>query len=193
MFARSRNQHSGAPQALQVTNSLVTTKSMRPSTSAFAHSQGALTIGSSCTLKLVLTSTGVPVSRSKAENNIVVERVGITRDRLRSRRAVHVDHGHDALAPSGPYVTSDGHEATGVPVDRIDVEHLARVSTGTTGANGMNSVRSSRSLRRSCVSRRDGFARIERAPSARADIPCVRWRGLWHPARPRNGEGSTRG
>src|SRR6185437_2744167 len=39
----------------------VTTKSMRPSLSARAHSAGALTIGSSCTLKLVLTRTGRPV------------------------------------------------------------------------------------------------------------------------------------
>ena len=31
---------------------------MRPSVSACAHSRGVLTIGSSCTLKLVLTSTG---------------------------------------------------------------------------------------------------------------------------------------
>src|SRR5215813_6951950 len=36
-----------------------------------------------------------------------------------------MDHGGNALAPSGPYVTSDGHEAAGVPVDRIDVEHVA--------------------------------------------------------------------
>src|SRR5262249_62057143 len=44
----------------------VTTKSMRPSTRARAHSAGRLTIGSSCTLKLVLTSTGSPVLSRKA-------------------------------------------------------------------------------------------------------------------------------
>ena len=49
----------------------------------------------------------------------------------------------------------------------LDVEHLAARSAAITGANGMNSVRASRSLSRSWVSRRDGLARIERAPSAR--------------------------
>src|SRR5262249_9355068 len=44
---------------------VVTTKSMRPSVKASMHSAGVLTIGSSWTLKLVLTSTGNPVKPSK--------------------------------------------------------------------------------------------------------------------------------
>jgi len=44
---------------------------------------------------------------------------------------------------------------------------VAAFSAVITGANGMNSERDKRLLRRSWVSRRDGLARIKRAPKAR--------------------------
>jgi hypothetical protein len=42
---------------------------------------------------------------AKCSNNVVIKRVGITCDRLWSCRAVHMNHGRDALAPGGPHRT----------------------------------------------------------------------------------------
>ena len=66
----------------------------------------------------------------------------------------------DTLPPFRFHVAGDGHEAARIGVDRTDIAVI-------TGANGMNSERDNRLLRRSWVSRRDGLARIERAPRAR--------------------------
>src|SRR5882724_4070317 len=55
-YVRARQLH-----ARPYTACSVTTKSIRPSLSARAHSAGLLMMGSSCTLKLVLTRTGTPL------------------------------------------------------------------------------------------------------------------------------------
>ena len=80
------------------------------------HSPGVLTIGSSCTLKLVFTSTGNPVSRLRMS-----WQSGLS---ARSRRLVDVDHGRDAIAPFRAHVAGDRHVAAGAPIDVCHVENL---------------------------------------------------------------------
>ena len=56
-------------------------------------SSGEQTIGSSCMLKLVLMSEGMPVSAWYSRQDPVEARVGRRRDELRPRRAVDVHGG----------------------------------------------------------------------------------------------------
>ena len=121
----------------------VTTKSTRPSRSACRHSSGRLTIGSSCTLKLVLISTGSPVGRGSAAGSRRTADCRRAHD-LRPRGAVDMHHGRNARAPLGLHAAGDGHEVRRVAVDVGDLEHARGVFLQHIGRERHELGRSSR-------------------------------------------------
>ena len=89
-------------------------QSMRSSASACTAFSGKHTIGSSCTLKDVFRTSGIPERCAVGFDQAPVKRVGRARHGLRPRGAVHVDDRRDARPPSLLHVAGDGHERQAV-------------------------------------------------------------------------------
>jgi len=72
---------------------------MRPSSSARLRSEGLFTIGSSCTLRLVLTKSRKTALAPERIQNIVTERVGFAFDDLLTCRTVDMNDLRDSFPP----------------------------------------------------------------------------------------------
>ena len=125
--ALQRAGKDSAAHAFTYTACCVTTKSTRPSRSACRHSSGRLTIGSSCTLKLVLISTGSPVASRKRRR--IAANSGLSSSRTICGRAVPSTCTTAGMRArhSGLHAAGDGHEMRRVAVDVGDLEHARGV------------------------------------------------------------------
>ena len=148
-------------------------------------SSGVHTIGSPRTLKLVLTTTGQPVSCLEAPDQRVVARVGLAVHRLDARRIIDMRHRRDGrarnveLVDAEQRVCSVGHARAAFLLYIGDQQHVRAVvvdartsrptsSRSTEGANGRNDSRYLTFRLRSLLHRRRAGIAEDRAAAQRA-------------------------